>query len=150
FLGWQDITDLLGEFGGFGRDTIITYQFLSNTEKEPIAVLTMDTTGLVVEEVTFKDNGVASSVDQADRLPVEVRVSPNPVTDVATFRTVDLPAGAYDLRLFDGIGQPVQVKRIAGDQTQLSMTDMPAGTYIYQLTARDGRILATGALLKAN
>ncbi len=56
-LGWQDITDVAIQYLGLdlGVDTIVTYQFLSNQSKEPIAVCTTNNTQLQVVNVQYKD-----------------------------------------------------------------------------------------------
>src|SRR5690606_27336895 len=119
-LGWQDITDLLGDFGGFGRDTSISYLYLSNTEKEPIAVVSTDSTGLVPVTVDFKDNGVANAVSDAAGPRVDVMVSPNPVADMATFRLTNILPGQYTIHLYDATGRPVQAQRLTSDQEAIS------------------------------
>ncbi len=147
-LGWQDITDLLGDFGGFGRDTSISYLYISNTEKEPIAVVTMDSTGLVPVTVDFKDNGAASAVSDAADSRVDVVVSPNPVTDVATFRLPDMLQGQYTLNVYDTNGRLMQRVRLTSDQTAVNLSRMPNGACVYRLTDSRGRVVAAGKLLK--
>ena len=149
FLGWQDITDLLGDFGGFGRDTSVSYLYISNTEKEPIAVVTMDSTGLVPVTVDFKDNGAASAVSDAAGSRVDVVVSPNPVTDVATFRLSDMLQGQYTLNVYDANGRLKQRVRLSSDQTAVNLSRMPNGACVYRLTDSRGRVVAAGQLVKA-
>ncbi len=147
-LGWQDITDLLGDFGGFGRDTSISYLYLSNTEKEPIAVVTMDSTGLVPVTVDFKDNGAASAVGDMAGSRVDVMVSPNPVTDVATFRLSDMLQGQYTLYVYDTNGRLMQMVRLTSDHTAVNLSRMPNGAGVYRLIDSRGRVVAAGKLLK--
>lgn len=147
-LGWQDITDLLGQFGGFGRDTTISYQFISGTEKALIAAVTMDSTGLVPASVDFKDNGAASAVWDLTGPRVDVVVSPNPAADVATFRLANVLPGQYTIHLFDATGHPVQAQRLTSDREAIPLARLGNGMYVYRMTDQQGRVVAAGRLMK--
>ncbi|MCB9303325.1 MAG: HYR domain-containing protein [Lewinellaceae bacterium] len=56
-LGWLDVTDVAIQYLGLdlGVDTTVTYQFLSNQSKEPIAVCTTDNSQLLVVNVQYKN-----------------------------------------------------------------------------------------------
>lgn len=56
-LGWLDVTDVAIQYLGLdlGVDTTVTYQFLSNQSKEPIAVCTTDNSQLLVVNVRYKN-----------------------------------------------------------------------------------------------
>jgi hypothetical protein len=149
FFGWQDVTDLLG-VGGFGQDTTITYSFLSNTAKEPIAELTMDSTGLIVQQADFKDNGIASAVEPFIREKPEVVVSPNPATNQATFELKNIPSGQYALRLFDANGHSVLIKELSSGRESVSLVSLSGGMYMFHLTDAKNQIVASGKLLKVN
>jgi len=147
FLGWQDVTDLLGA-GGFGVDTTITYNFLSNTAKEPIAVLTMDSTGTVVETVDYKDNGIQSAVEPVVQNQLQVMASPNPVSDIATFTLQNIQPGKYMLRFLDLNGRVLMTKEINSVKELVSLQPLNSGIYLYQLSDSKGHILATGKVVK--
>jgi hypothetical protein len=149
FLGWQDVTDLL-PVAGFGKDTTITYNYLSNTAKEPIAVATMDTTGLVVQEVEFKDLGVPSAVDPLIASKPEVVVSPNPASDQATFELKNIEPGKHVLQLFDAVGQRILVIELSSDRQSIPLNSFNEGTYVYRLFDGKNKMLTTGKFLKIN
>lgn len=56
-LGWLDVTDVAVQYLGLdlGVDTIVTFQFLNDQSKEPIAICTTDNTQLRVVRVRYKD-----------------------------------------------------------------------------------------------
>lgn len=66
-LGWLDITDiaLLYGFQGFGVDTIVTYNFYNNVEKEPIAIVEYKVVNNfeVLQQASFKLNPEALPVE---------------------------------------------------------------------------------------
>jgi hypothetical protein len=146
-FGWQDVTDLIGA-GGFGVDTTITYNFLSNTAKEPIAVLTMDSTGLVVEQVDYKDNGIPAAVEPVLQDLPYVIASPNPTTDNATFNLQNVEAGNYSLRFLDISGNLLFTKRISSISELVNLQSLSAGIYVYQLMDVKSHVLATGKMVK--
>ena len=146
-LGWQDVTDLLGA-GGFGVDTTITYNFLSNTAKEPIAVLTMDSTGLIVETVDYKDNGIQSAVEPVLQNQPQVLASPNPMSDNATFMLQNIQPGKYTLSFLDMNGRVLMTKEINSVKELVSLQALNSGIYLYQLSDSRNRVLATGKVVK--
>jgi hypothetical protein len=147
FLGWQDVTDLLGA-GGFGVDTTITYNFLSNTVKEPIAVLTMDSTGTVVEQADYKDNGISSAVEPVLPYKAQVVASPNPATDNATFTLHHVEPGHYTLCFLDINGNVLLTKSITSFSELVNLQSLSNGIYVYQLLDSKNHILATGKVVK--
>lgn len=149
FLGWQDVTDLL-PIDGFGQDTAISYLFLSNTEKLPIAVFNMDTTGLVIGSVDFKDNGAPSALDPGPGHLADIRVSPNPVSHSATFDLSSLPTGTYTLQVFDTGGKCVSTHSLAHDQNSVNLYSLHEGVYVYRISGSQHQILATGRIVKTD
>lgn len=146
-LGWQDVTDLF-PIDGFGQDTSISYQFLNDTEKEPIAVVTMDSSGLTPAFVDFKDNGVISALKDLTVTLSDVRVYPNPVSDLTTISFKPEPAERYTLRLFNSNGKVVLLKDVSSGFEQFSMSSFSAGGYTYQIQDGNGLVVAGGKLIK--
>jgi hypothetical protein len=56
-LGWLDVTDTANQYLGLGLgvDTTVTYHFLNDQSKEPIAICTTDNSQLRVISVQYKD-----------------------------------------------------------------------------------------------
>jgi len=146
FLGWQDITDLLGDFGAFGRDTTISYQFISATEKEPIAVVTMDSTGTNPVTVDFKDLGGASATDNPLAMGVEVIVTPNPAIDQVTFRIAEDRPRDLKVQLFDAAGRTGGTGELTGNSLTLRLPSFGTGLYVYRLVDKQGHMVAAGRL----
>ena len=147
FLGWQDVTDIV-PIPGFGRDTVTSYHFLSNTAKEPIAVVTMDSTGLIAVDVEFKDNGAPSAIGDINHDLHPLTLSPNPTTDVLQLDLSALPVSDYTLELFDSGGKKVWTQNVSIQANQVSLQSLQAGSYYYRVS--DGRhlVMSTGSIIK--
>jgi Secretion system C-terminal sorting domain len=151
FLGWVDISTIIGgQLPGFGTDTTSTHQFLSNTSKEPIAIVTLDPTQSFATQVEYKDLGIASAVSPVTEENNVVIISPNPVSNEATFDLKNIPAGKYTLRLYDANGQNVFVKELASDHESVSLQALNSGIYYYQIVDAKNKILAMGKVMKVN
>ena len=151
-LGWVDVTSIIGGGGadlGIGTDTTLTYNFISNTAKEPIASVTVDHISFVPLEVEYKDNGVSALADVIANRP-EVVVSPNPISDQATFDLTYLAPGQYTLRLFDVNGQKILETEISFGHESVSLGSLSNGIYFYQLADEKNLIVTTGKLMKVN
>lgn len=149
FLGWQDVTDLF-PLEGFGETSTVSYSFISNTEKLPIAILNMDTTGLVVASVDFKDNGAPSALQPADRNLTRITVTPNPGTHLATFDLQFFPEGDYTIHLYDSSGQWIRSTTITKDYPSVQTDDLQPGLYFYQIADQQRVVVAAGKWLKVN
>lgn len=70
-LGWLDVTDEANQYLGLGLgvDTTVTFQFLSNQSKEPIAVCTTDNSQLLVVNVQYKNITAAPPNCANDNVP---------------------------------------------------------------------------------
>ncbi|MEP6794646.1 MAG: T9SS type A sorting domain-containing protein, partial [Saprospiraceae bacterium] len=151
FIGWVDISTIIGgQLPGFGTDTTITNQFLSNTAKEPIAIVTLDPTQSFATQVEYKDLGIASAVGPVVDVKNEVVVSPNPVSKEATFDLRNIPSGKYTLRLFDANGQNVFVRELTTDHETISLQSLSSGVYIYHVVDGKNKIVAVGKIIKVN
>jgi len=147
---WIDVTNQAGAGSGLGLDTTVAYNFISNTEKEYIAVVTMDNSGNVVQQVEYKDNGVLSGNNDVVATKPEVLVSPNPSADVAVFELKNFAPGNYSLRLLDGLGREVFRKKMGPGSESVSLEPLAQGTYFYQVFDEKNRVQVTGKLLKIN
>lgn len=152
FLGWQDVTDiLLSSFppeqipAGVGTATTTQYYFLSEEAKEVIALVTMDSTGLVPTNVDFK-GGILNARKRTYSPKPGVYATPNPAIVNVRFEFFDLPNGNYKLKLFNIIGKEVWSKqyRINGSMVErVNVSFLKKGTYLYSLIDDDGHTLVT-------
>ncbi len=155
FIGWFDVTDLLlsnPNFSNLGVDTVLTYNFFNDQEKEPIAVVTMDAQQANATQVMFKNNGVLinSAGDLATEKP-SVSAVPNPVVSQVDFDLSNWQTGNYDLKIFAPGGVEVwsQKLQLSGfQQVQADLSGFPAGVYFYQLFDESGKAAARGRLVK--
>ena len=148
-LGWIDIGVLLGGAFEFPTDTTITFNFLSNTEKEPIAVVTVDSTGFNAVQVEYKDNGIPSAINPVTGETISVTVSPNPFVDHVTFELKNAVPGNYSLRLYDLNGKQIFTKPFSSNQEMISLGSYSEGMYLYNVVDTNGQVLGIGKLLKA-
>lgn len=147
FLGWVDVATILG-MDLFPADTTIFFDFLSNSAKEPIAVVTTDSTGLAAAQITYKDNGIIESINPVTGEIISISVSPNPVTNDATFELRNMLPGEYTMRIFDTNGHPVMVRKFSSTREVVSLQALSEGLYLYQVLGTKGQIIGIGKLMK--
>ncbi|MCF8247390.1 MAG: T9SS type A sorting domain-containing protein [Saprospiraceae bacterium] len=147
---WIDVTAQAGAGSGLGKDTTIAYNFISNTEKEYIAIVEMDNANSVVQQVEYKDNNVISGNNDMVAAKPEVLVSPNPTANLAVFELKNFALGNYSLRLLDAQGMVVLVTKVGLGAESVSLESLGKGTYFYQVLDEKNRVQATGKLLKIN
>ena len=146
-LGWQDITDLF-PVPGFGQDTTIAYLYINNVEKEPIAVVTMDSTGLVPVEVEFKDNGITSQTADAAYTENDIKLYPNPVMDRMMISFQKQMPESCTLYIYDAAGRLVWVQKNLEHHDVISFAIQPEGIYTYNIFDHRGNQVIGGQFLK--
>lgn len=148
-LPWLDVPF---EFEGItGTDTTITYTFLSNNTKEPIALVTMDPNGTSVSSVEFKaDNQVITSTYSENQKSANMFAYPNPAIGSVRFDLVGLDPGIYTVKMFNILGVEVWSKsyNIIGSRTiRVELDRFNKGTYLYSLVNDKGRTIVTKRLI---
>lgn len=146
-LGWQDITDLF-PVPGFGQDTTISYHYINDVEKEPIAVVTMDSTGMVPVQVEFKDNGITNHTADAGYTEIDIILYPNPVVDQITISFQQPVSKACILHIYDATGRLVLVKRNLEHLEEIPFAEQAEGFYAYHIFDQNGKHIAGGQFLK--
>ena len=155
FFPWADVTDLLGGLDGlgvFGVDTTITYRFLSNISKEPIAIATVDNNDEnIVTAVQYKSSDVTLSNDVVrDSGKPGVFAYPNPAIDFVRFEFNELVVGSYKLKIFNILGSEVWSDSfyIRNNRTmKFDLSELDKGTYLYSLVNDAGKTIATKRLM---
>ncbi|MCC6281654.1 MAG: T9SS type A sorting domain-containing protein [Saprospiraceae bacterium] len=157
FLGWIDLSSLLGGGGGgtignfIGTDTTTTYRFYSGTEKQEIAVATMSNDLSTVETVRFKDNATTVAAPDLDAPgAANIQAFPNPAVERVRFDCSNLPAEEYTLKIFNIIGKVVWKQNyvITGNRSvTVELEDFRKGTYLYSLIDSKGNIIGTKRLV---
>lgn len=154
FLGWVDISQFGGgAFSDFlGTDTTVSYRFYSGTEKEEIAIATMNNELSAVETVRFKDNGLTDSHEPAGISPgsANIQAHPNPAVEFVNFNCSNLPRDLYTLKIYNFVGKVVWKGdySLSGNKViYLELDDFKKGTYLYSLSDGKGNIIGTKRLV---
>jgi len=149
---WTDITSLIPLPNvGLGRDTTLTYNFFSNTAKEPIAIVTADHVTGQVLSVEYKFNGIISSSNELPGANKSVIAYPNPTGDRLYLEVNDLPRGEYEFNMFDVAGRSVlrrQVPFQTGAPTEIEVQSIRSGAYFFTITDKGGQIRCSGRIVK--
>lgn len=152
-LPWFDVTQLIPLPGaGLGRDTTLTYDFFSNSAKEPVAVVTADHNNGEVLSVQYKFNGIISSAGDVSSAQPDLLLYPNPASGRVRIEGTHLPLGRYDFSIFNSNGQlllrqPFEFGGEAITEMELDLTGLPAGVHAYVLAGSSGNVLKTGRLV---
>lgn len=76
---------------------------------------------------------------------VSFTVFPNPAWTTVTIRPEGNTGKAFQLQLLNGLGQELKTVPVRG-QTQMSVTDLPGGYYLYRIVDQDGNLHQTGRI----
>lgn len=156
FLGWIDLSTLIGSGGGgglgnfIGTDTTLTYRFYSGTEKQEIAVATMSNDLSTVESVRYLNNETVAAPEVDAPGAANIQAFPNPAVERVRFDCTNLPAEEYTLKIFNIIGKVVWKQNyvITGNRSViLELEDFRKGTYLYSLIDSKGNIIGTKRLV---
>lgn len=149
---WTDVTSFIPLPNvGLGRDTTLTYEFFSNSAKEPIAIVTADHVTGQVLQTEYKFNGIISSSNAPIEPVVAVSVYPNPAEDRLLIEGKDQLQGAYEFSLYDVSGRNILRQGIqfqAGMPASIDVQRVLAGTYFFVLSDGSGQIRHAGRLVK--
>ncbi len=143
---WVDLGSLGIQFPGVGQDTTVAYHYFSSTEKEEIAVVTVNPANeSETIDVQYKDNGV-TSIYQPQPLTAQLFKGPQPAINQVQFDLLPLTHPA-DLAIVNAQGQLVLVRTgLTGLQT-IDLSALASGTYFYRISA-NGQLMESGTLLR--
>jgi hypothetical protein len=118
--------------------------------EEQLIILTDEEDQLT--DVDFNDLAGITSRTEASTLQ-SVALYPNPATERTTLRFTQATSGATELVLLNQLGQVVnqqaQVLAAGAHSLELPVAQLPAGLYLYRLTAADGST-AQGRFIRAD
>jgi len=151
FAAWLDITDAF-DIPGVGLDTIVTYHYMSNDSKEPIAVVTVDPMDEVTPtRVQYKSLDVIDALNNVvDSGKPNIYAYPNPAVEEVNFQFSNLPAGQYNLTIYNILGVEVwdSSYHINNNRTiNVNIADLRKGTYLYSLTNSKSKTITTKRLV---
>lgn len=141
FLGWIDLGGLLGEDGNtllesIGKDTSLTFVFVSASEKEEIAVVDARHTDEQVRSVKYKSIDGLTSTNDRVAAPMVFSISPNPAYGTAYLHFGHLPNGHFQLICSDASGRMWKQYFSSGSgsgQVELESQNRPDGIYFCQI-----------------
>lgn len=150
FATWVDVTEFLGS-DFLGPDTLTTYLFVSNQEKENIAEVTVTNDAEEAPiSVTYKSNDVITNVRYVNTGRADIFAYPNPAINNVRINFLNITPGNYTFRIFNILGKEVVNKKynINGNRTVgIDIDTLQKGTYLYNLTDGRGKILKTKRLM---
>ena len=155
-LGWIDIAQFIPPGSGgpltnfLGTDTTVTYRFYSGTEKEEIAVATMNNDLSAVENVQFKNNLTTGTSDENSPGSANIQAHPNPAVEWVRFDCSNLPQDKYTLKIFNIVGKVVWKENysLSGNKSiKLELEAFKKGTYLYSLLDSRGNTIGTKRLV---
>jgi hypothetical protein len=76
---------------------------------------------------------VISGIEKAKDISLVCSVYPNPTTDYLTFKALNYDKNNLSFWLYGVNGNLILNKRIEGNETQVSMQNLPSGTYIFKV-----------------
>lgn len=137
FLGQQDVTK--------------TYLFWSPEIIEPIVeITTLEQTG-EIQRMDYRRRQRPVSTGGPGLRQAQVKVYPNPASQLATFEFIGLERGDYTLSVYNMAGSMIKSRTFSpiGDLTSLNVdvTALPKGIYLYNLRNSLGRTITTKRLI---
>jgi hypothetical protein len=95
-----------------------------------------------VKNITYIVNRVPVSVSSVVKADDNIILYPNPAK--ADLNVVfDANAGVKNIAIYNLIGKPVSVFRVAGNSAKLNVDNIPSGIYFVRLLDAQGRIVST-------
>lgn len=150
---WADITDIALEalpIDALGTDTLVTYSFWSESEKEAIAVISADPSGMEVESVTYKANDVINNTTTVATVKPQLAIYPNPAIVQARFEYSNFPTGNYRLDIYNLVGQSIWHDNyyISGYHLEtVNVTRLKKGIYLCVLSDKNGNRVSVKRLM---
>jgi hypothetical protein len=134
-LNW--FPDKKAEFSA-NRDAIVTA--LRDSIANATAVYdpnTMDATPMITE--------ISVGIEQTLSESMDVYVYPNPARDIISVSGMDQPGAA--ITFYDMVGKKVRFVQLEGLNTQLDISDLDKGVYLYRITTAENVDIQSGKLM---
>jgi hypothetical protein len=132
---------------GIGIDTIITYDFWSATEQQPILSYVTDGSGSpTYGQYALIANNTRGIVESG----LEVVAYPNPATDNFTLEMNHFEGGDYTLKMYNIIGKEVKsipFRYSDGMKLSVQTGDLQNGTYVYRILNKNKESLVTRRII---
>ena len=150
FVDWKDVTELLPDNQYLGERTDLSYHFLSEEQKTPIAIVEADAQTETMQRVFFwQPKEKAASSSQFFTAP-GLYAYPNPAILEVRFDFKNLNPDFYEIRMFNILGVEVWSENfwVPGNRTvKVDLTPFSKGTYLYSIVDSEGKTLSTKRLV---
>jgi hypothetical protein len=147
---WQDLTGIIKERQLLRSTTSISYNYYSNEEKEPIAIVWMDPSEQKPLRAEYKANDPEASIQNMNNLKADVYAFPNPAIINVRFEFYNLPPGTYTLSIYNILGVEQWTRRyiVNGNFTEKAdISELKRGAYLYSLKDENGKTITTKRLM---
>ena len=150
FVDWKDVTDLLPENEYLGERVDLSYHFLSEDQKTPIAIVEADAQTEAIQRVFFlQPKEKAANSSQFFTSP-GLYAYPNPAILEVRFDFKNLNPDFYEIRMFNILGVEVWSESFwePGNRTvKVDLNPFSKGTYLYSIVDSEGKTLSTKRLV---
>lgn len=138
-----------------GPQTTVLYQFLNDTEKEPILILNANdpADATRITSAVFKSELSTPTYSFAAPAEPTVKAFPNPVITDLNLELDHFAAGRYEVRVYNIIGrellrEPIQVSS-GMTRTSINVSALRQGTYLYSIVDSRGEVIKTRRIMVA-
>lgn len=151
FLGWIDPSTLGAQIPFAGKDTTLTYDFISATEKVAIMSVNVDDITGTILSVRYKvdPSELVTSIEDEVENGSYFNAYPNPATNAIDIEISLKQAGNYNIDVYNILG----VKQVSKQQyvnghtiASIDISHLTKGNYLYSISNDQGEILFTKRL----
>ena len=148
---WVDPSTLSGGTGGtipgVGKDTVETYLFIADDERQAVVNITMNRLTSQPTSIRYLYAPTVVATENKGENTVELFAQPNPATNNVSIKVGDLPSGKNTLRICNLLGETVYQRAIQANETAtIDLSNWANGAYLYSIQAENGSILASKRL----
>ncbi len=147
---WVDPSTLAGGAGGgipgFGKDTVETYLFIADNERQAVANITMNLATNQAQSIRYLYSPTVVATENAGN-KVEITAQPNPAASEVRIKIGELPQGKNTIQINNVLGATVYQNSVQSNETtNISVANWANGIYLYSVKDEKGNVLATKRL----
>jgi hypothetical protein len=144
---WIDPSTLSGGTGGaipgVGKDTVDSYLFISNNERQAVVNITMNRATNQARTIHYLYSPTVVETINAKKASLDLVAQPNPASNEVRIKVGELPMGKNTLRVSNILGKMVYQNTIQANETAtLDISRWTNGIYLYSISDEKGNILA--------
>ena len=149
FIGWFDVTTVVGGIEGFGdafgATRTTTYNYYSAEDKEVIVSIDTDDQDMITS-VEYKSDAVISDIKVVTPDYTMITAYPNPSFGNVSIQMVNYPLGEYKMKVYNVVGKELWSETFQLRSKRVFKADLmhlSKGTYLYSLFDKNGKKLIT-------